>query len=321
MKKLITIVLLTLLINANFTTNANAFVGEIRIILRSIAKFLKGGADNTIKGGSKTLDDLFKGTGKDSNRSIDDVLKKMGQRPEEALLPKTDKFTNLNTLTKDESLILERVGSEKHSNNYLAVNSNKIKPIKDRRWLKELIEEGSQEGFEEIAEGGYQEAAEKGLSNLSQENDFYKYVKLNWIGRVYIRSDYYSQPKVEKKMLLVCKTKYEVFYFSILMEEKIKTALLIDHKSLLNEFYPTLPAQELVVLEDEDEFKVMSILPEAGRYPKHYFTIFNNQRFNYDKRLSGTESPGVIINKAFRGPDQNNSCYKGTAKGLFRIEQ
>ena len=306
MKKLITILLLTLLINANFTTNANAFGGEIRIILRAIAKFLKGGADDSIKAGSKTLDD---------------VLKKIGQSPEEAILSKTDKVTNLKTFTRDESLILERVGSEKHSNNYLAVNSNKIKPIKDRRFLKELIEEGSQEGFEEIMEGGYQEAAEKGLSNLSVENDFYKYVKLNWIGRVYIRSDYYSQPKVEKKMLLVCKTKYEVFYFSILMEEKIKTASLIDHKSLFNASYPTLPEQELVVLKDEDEFKVMSILPEVGRYPKHYFTIFSNQSFNYDKRLSGTESPGVIINKASKGSYQNNRCYKGTKKGLYRIKQ
>ena len=306
MKKLITILLLTLLINANFTTNANAFGGEIRIILRAIAKFLKGGADDSIKAGSKTLDDVFK---------------RVGQSPEEAILSKTDKVANLKTLTKDESLILERVGSEKHSNNYLAVNSNKIKPIKDRRWLKELVEEGSQEGFEEIVEGGYQEAAEKGLSNLSVENDFYKYVKLNWIGRVYIRSDYYSQPKVEKKMLLVCKTKYEVFYFSILMEEKIKTASLIDHKSLFNASYPTLPEQELVVLKDEDEFKVMSILPEVGRYPKHYFTIFSNQSFNYDKRLSGTESPGVIINKASKGSYQNNRCYKGTKKGLYRIKQ
>ena len=310
MKKLTTIVLLTLLINANFTTNANAFVGEIRIILRSIGKFLKGGADNTIKDGSKTLDDLFKGIGKDSNRSIDDVLKKAG-------LPKTDKFTNLNTLTKDESLILERVGSEKHSNNYLAVNSNKIKPLKGRRWLKELAEEGAQEGIQEIGEEGFQEAAEKGLSNLSVENDFYKYVKLHWIGRVYIKSDYYNQPKVEKKMLLVCKTKYEVFYFSILMEEKIKTASLIDHKSLFNASYPTLPEQELVVLKDEDEFKVMSILPEVGRYPKHYFTIFSNQSFNYDKRLNGTESPSVIIGKASKGSYQNNSCYKGTKKGLY----
>jgi len=172
-----------------------------------------------------------------------------------------------------------------------------------------------------MVEGGYQEAAEQGLSNLSVENDFYKYVKLNWIGRVYIRSDYYNQPKVEKKMLLICKTQYEVFYFSILMEEKIKTASLIDHKSLFNASYPTLPEQELVVLKDEDEFKVMSILPEVGRYPKHYFTIFSNQSFNYDKRLSGTESPGVIINKASKGSNQNNRCYKGTKKGLYRIKQ
>ena len=60
MKKLITILLLTLLINVNFTTNANAFGGEIRIMLRAIGKFLKGGADESIKVGNKTLDDLFK---------------------------------------------------------------------------------------------------------------------------------------------------------------------------------------------------------------------------------------------------------------------
>ena len=76
--------------------------------------------------------------------------------------------------------------------------------------MKELAEEGAQEGIQEIGEEGFQEAAEKGLSNLSAENDFYKYVKLNWIGRVYLRSDYYSRPKVEKKMLLICKTQYEI---------------------------------------------------------------------------------------------------------------
>ena len=306
MKKLITILLLTLLINANFTTNANAFGGEIRIILRAIAKFLKGGADDSIKAGSKTLDD---------------VLKKIGQSPEEAILSKTDKVTNLKSFTRDESLILENIGQETHTNYYLSLNSRRVKPIKNRKWLRELIEEGAEQGIEEIGEEGFQEAAEKGLSNLSVENDFYKYVKLNWIGRVYIRSDYYNQPKVEKKMLLICKTQYEVFYFSILMEEKIKTASLIDHKSLFNASYPTLPEQELVVLKDEDEFKVMSILPEVGRYPKHYFTIFSNQSFNYDKRLSGTESPGVIINKASKGSYQNNRCYKGTKKGLYRIKQ
>jgi len=260
------------------------------------------------------------------NKALDDLFKKFRQSPEEVILPKTDKVANLKTLTKDESLILERVGSEKHSNNYLATHSDKIKPLKDRKWLRELVEEGSQEGFEEILEGGYQEAAEKGLQNLSGENDFYKYVKLHWIGRVYVRSDYYNQPKVEKKMLLVCKTKYEVFYFSILMEGTIKTASLIDHIHLLNASYPTLSTQELAVLEDKDEFKVMSVLPEKGRYPKHYFTIFSNQSFNYDKRLNGTESPGVIINKAKTIAEspvryENDSCYKGTKKGLLRTKQ
>jgi hypothetical protein len=156
---------------------------------------------------------------------------------------------------------------------------------------------------------------------MSAENDFYNYVNINWIGRVYIRSNYYSKPKVENTILLVCKTKYEVFYFSILMEEKIKTASLVDHKSLFSTSYPTLSEQELFVLQDEDEFKVMATQPEAGRYPKHYFTIFGNQSFNYDKRLSGTESPGIIIQKAFRGPDQSNNCYKATKKGLYRINE
>ena len=76
-------------------------------------------------------------------------------------------------------------------------------------------------------------------------------------------------------------------------------------------------------LEDKYEFKVMSVIPEKGRYPKHYFTIFNDQSFNYDKRLSGTENPSIIISKAFKGQvrNQNNSCYKGTKKGLLRIKQ
>ena len=77
------------------------------------------------------------------------------------------------------------------------------------------------------------------------------------------------------------------------------------------------------LIKDKDAFKVMSVQPEKGSYPKHYFTIFGNQSFNYDKRLSGTENPSIIINKAFKGQvrNQNNSCYKGTKKGLLRIKQ
>ena len=36
---------------------------------------------------------------------------------------------------------------------------------------------------------------------------------LNWVGRVYRYSDYYSKPDLEEKMLLVCSTDSDVFYF------------------------------------------------------------------------------------------------------------
>ena len=302
-KKIITIVLLVLFFNVEFTKKAYARAS----LLRAIVNFFKGGADDVIK---------------NSGKSIDNILNRAGKSPEEILSrSKVNKITEMETLARDESLILEKVGQETHSNHYSFFNSSRTKSIKNRKWLRDLIEEGAEQGIEEIGEGRFQEAAEKGLNKMSAENDFYNYVNINWIGRVYIRSNYYSKPKVENTILLVCKTKYEVFYFSILMEEKIKTASLVDHKSLFSTSYPTLSEQELFVLQDEDEFKVMATQPEAGRYPKHYFTIFGNQSFNYDKRLSGTESPGIIIQKAFRGPDQSNNCYKATKKGLYRINE
>jgi len=303
MQKLITIFLLTLLFSAQFTEKAYAKTS----LLRAIVNFFKGGADDAIR---------------NSGKSIENILNRAGKSPEGILSKsKVNKITEMETLARDESLILENVGQETHTNYYLSLNSSRAKPIKNRKWLRDIIEEGAEQGIEEIGEEGFQEAAEKGLNKMSAENDFYSYVNINWIGRVFIRSNYYSKPKVENTILLVCKTKYEVFYFSILMEEKIKTASLVDHKSLFSTSYPTLSEQELFVLKDEDEFKVMATQPEAGRYPKHYFTIFDNQSFNYDKRLNGTESPGIIIQKAFRGPDQSNNCYKATKKGLYRINE
>ena len=303
MKKLVTILLLTLLFSVQFTEETYAKTS----LLRAIANFFKGGTDDAIR---------------NSGKSIENIWNKAGKSPEGILSrSKANKITGMETLAKDETLILENIGQETHTNYYLSLNSSRAKPIKNRKWLRDIIEEGAEQGIEEIGEEGFQEAAEKGLNKMSAENDFYSYVNINWIGRVFIRSNYYSKPKVENTILLVCKTKYEVFYFSILMEEKIKTASLVDHKSLFSTSYPTLSEQELFVLKDEDEFKVMATQPEAGRYPKHYFTIFDNQSFNYDKRLNGTESPGIIIQKAFRGPDQSNNCYKATKKGLYRINE
>ena len=47
--------------------------------------------------------------------------------------------------------------------------------------------------------------------------------------KVYNNSDYFSKPKTEEKMLLVCSNIDQVFYISLLMEEEPKRAFLIKN--------------------------------------------------------------------------------------------
>jgi hypothetical protein len=103
------------------------------------------------------------------------------------------------------------------------------------------------------------------------------------------------------------------------MEDKIKSASLIAHKYLSNSSQTQLFEQEPFVLKDPDEFKITSTKLEKGyNYPKHYFTIFKDQKFIYDKVITGTENPGIIINRAQQNSSiSNNKCYKSTQNGLL----
>ena len=103
------------------------------------------------------------------------------------------------------------------------------------------------------------------------------------------------------------------------MEDKIKSASLIDHEYFSNNSQSKLIEQELFVLKDLDEFKVMSTQLKKGyNYPKHYFTIFKDQKFIYDKVITGTEKPGIIINRAQQSSSKsNNKCYKSTENELL----
>ena len=103
------------------------------------------------------------------------------------------------------------------------------------------------------------------------------------------------------------------------MEDKIKSVSLIDHEYLSNNSQSKLIEQELFVLKDLDEFKVMSTQLEKGyNYPKHYFTIFEDQKFVYDKVITGTKNPGNIISRAQQNSSiSNNKCYKSTENELL----
>ena len=151
----------------------------------------------------------------------------------------------------------------------------------------------------------------------STNKGFYSAIILNWVGKVYRYSEYYSNPDLEEKMLLVCSTASDVFYFALLMEQEPKRAFLVEHKELNNRNIKRMPAQELVVLDDSEDVKIMSTLPEKNKsWPSHYFTIYKDQGFEHDQK-DGTISLSSIKIKTSLSLEHKYSCYKATNEGLL----
>ena len=309
MKRFISIIILILIFNIQFVTNAHA-IGGLRQLFRGIVNIFKNKTDDVIRKGADVWEKISK-SGESSP-----IIKKGAENTTSTSKGAT--IGEIEQLAKKEKYsILEKIGKENHIKNYFAHSRRVVK--QNRKFLKEIAEEGGQEALEELTEEGFEQAADKGLEKLAKENDFYKYVHLHWIGRIYLRSEYYSKPKVEKRIYLVCKTENEIISFSIIMEDKIKSASLIDHEYFSNNSQSKLIEQELFVLKDLDEFKVMSTQLEKGyNYPKHYFTIFEDQKFVYDKVITGTKNPGIIISRAQQNSSiSNNKCYKSTENELL----
>jgi len=59
----------------------------------------------------------------------------------------------------------------------------------------------------------------------------------------------------------------------------------------------SLPKQELIILEDTDEYIIFSNKVTKGQnYPTKYFAIFVDGKFLYLENIQGTESPDYIKN-------------------------
>ena len=118
-------------------------------------------------------------------------------------------------------------------------------------------------------------------------------------------------------MLLACNTTNDLFYFALLMEQEPKRAFLVEHKELNNRNTKRMPAQELVVLDDSKNIKIMSTLPEKNKsWPSHYFTIYKDQGFEHDQK-DGTISLSNIKIKTSFSLEHKYSCFKGTNEGLL----
>ena len=175
-----------------------------------------------------------------------------------------------------------------------------------------------------MTEEGFEQAADKGLEKLAKENDFYKYVLLHWIGLIYLRSEYYSKPKVEKRIYLVCKTENEIISFSIIMEDKIKSALLIDHEYFSNNSQSKLIEQELFVLKDLDEVRL------ALNYMDGVVVVDNPTKNEYPMPISSHKKDEVFVGRIRRDFTQEktlnmwivaDNLRKGAATNTVQIAE
>jgi hypothetical protein len=281
MKRFISVVILSLIINIHLIENVYAISGSILRPFKELFKVFKGPTDDVIKNSGKIKEEAFSGIKK---KTVNEGVAGPTQ----------------------DSLVLEKVGAESHSIEFASLKkSNRESYIKR---LKKKKIEGGDELLDLILDDG----------EIASENEgFKKYIIFAWIGKIYANSDYYNRPKLEEKMLLVCSNLNEVFYFSLLMEQNPKRAFLVKNKKLNND-NSSLPIQELAIIEDSKNAKIMSTLPENGnKWPTHYFTIYNDQNFYYDQVNSGNVAPELIKNKISQNPKGKNNCSKATYEGLL----
>ena len=188
MKRFISIIILILIFNTKFATNAHA-IGGLRQLFRGVVKIFKDSGD-------KVLKNIFKGK-------------------EEILVGSKNKGINKTILASgDEAKILETVGREEHSLHFASLKNNtRVRFIKK---LKGKL------GPDDVADLYDIDEWMSNSSSDSTNKGFYGVIMLNWIGKVYRNSNYYSNPELEEKMLLVCRTTNDFFYFALLMEQEPK---------------------------------------------------------------------------------------------------
>jgi hypothetical protein len=139
-----------------------------------------------------------------------------------------------------------------------------------------------------------------------------------WTGRVFRSSNVFNQPELEERLIIQCQADDDLFTFTALLNKNDNESLQ-EQKNwfLLSQHFPnskltidgsivknqnsnnvkSLPKQELIILEDTDEYIIFSNKVTKGQnYPTKYFAIFVDGKFLYLENIQGTESPEYIKN-------------------------
>lgn len=279
----------------------------INILLVTPSKAVPGGI-------FKSIFNLFKSGGDDVIKSADDVLKGTKNQGENVINTSDDLLRDIknkqigNTSAQaDEALVLERIGADNHIVEFKTLKkSSRTDYIQHlKRHGDELIDNDLFDVYENITS-----------DNSKYPTSFKSYVLLNWIGRIYIKSDYFNKPKFEDKTMLVCKNINQVFYLSLLMEQEPKRAFLTKNLKFKKNTKNISP-QELFIIEDTERRKIMVTWPVNTEFPQNYFVIYPNQNFYYENPSSGTVSPEQFKKYLSKRKSFKNRCFKATESGLL----
>ena len=262
----------------------------------------------------KSIFNLFKSGGDDVIKSADDVLRGTKNQGENVINTSDDLLRDIknkqigNTSAQaDEAIVLERIGADNHIVEFKTLKkssrSDYIQHL--RRHGDELIDNDLFDVYENITS-----------DNSKYPTSFKSYVLLNWIGRIYIKSNYFNKPKFEDKTMLVCKNIDQVFYLSLLMEQEPKRAFLTKNLKFKKNT-KNISSQELFIIEDTEKRKIMVTWPVNTEFPQNYFVIYPNQNFYYENPSSGTLSPEQFKKYLSKRKSFKNKCFKATESGLL----
>ena len=262
----------------------------------------------------KSIFNLFKSGGDDVIKSADDVLRGTKNQGENVINTSDDLLRDIknkqigNTSAQaDEAMVLERIGANNHIVEFKTLKkssrSDYIQHLK--RHGDELIDNDLFDVYENITS-----------DNSKYPTSFKSYVLLNWIGRIYIKSNYFNKPKFEDKTMLVCKNIDQVFYLSLFMEQEPKRAFLTKNLKFKKNT-KNISSQELFIIEDTEKRKIMVTWPVNTEFPQNYFVIYPNQNFYYENPSSGTLSPEQFKKYLSKRKSFKNKCFKATESGLL----
>jgi len=282
MNKIIIIFLLSLIFNISNTNNSYAIGGGV---FKSIFKLFSKNADeatSAIKQGDEVLN---------------------GSKAKNVEL-------STNALAEEGS-ILNKIGNDTHQSYYKSSKNDSLTSIMSKHGIK--IKKVGKEVVDNS--DNIYDLFSNGVS--SEQKKFYSYIIANWVGKIYRFSDYFNNPEYQNRNLLICKNLTEIFYFTILMDNKndINRALLTEHQ-YFNSTEKTLPKQELLVLRDDQHVKIMVIKPGDELNAMDFFTIYDNQHFMHNQ---STDVEKIFINADNKPNDiaKNNKCYKANDNGLM----